>query len=253
MRRKDFSSLCFLVFLLFLFSSSLFAKSDPYSYPLKTVFLDAGHGGKDTGATSSFSWGKVIEKDLTLSLVSLVRDRLAVLHPEWHVVLTREDDSFVSLNDRCAVAYGTPLPSKSSALFVSLHVNSAENGEANGFEVLTKLPSQNVTLLDGFTPRQNITLFAAYGEKELNGLLENRDKAIAQTFEEILSERMLLSRSRGVKEQNVQVLWATRTPSVLVEVGFLSNEEEAKRLLSASWQKTMAEAIVHSIEAVSQT
>lgn len=233
--------------LLFLFPLS--AKDNPYSYPLGTVVIDAGHGGKDGGC--SFAWvfagGTVYEKDLNLDIAKRVRDIISVQRPDIRVVMTREDDSYISLDDRCAIAYGTPLAAKSSALFVSIHVNSAESRDASGFEVLTKLPSQTVSVIDASTPRQNISLYAPFSQSELNRMLGKRDREVADCFVSSLSASLPETRNRGVKEQNVQVLWCTRIPSVLLEVGFLTNEQDARNLVSASWRQQMANAIVLAI------
>lgn len=241
---------CCLVCLLCVFLP-LSARTDPFSYPLGTVIIDAGHGGKDSGATSawSFAGGTVYEKDYTLDIAQRTVSLLNVSHPDWNVITTRNDDTFIPLDERCRIAYTTQLPRKTSALFVSIHVNSAPNTEAQGYEILTKMPTMQVTLLDEQTPKENISLFAPFTEKELNDLLNSRNKEVASAFETTVGERMPLSRSRGVKQQDVRVLNISRMPAVLIEVGFITNEGDAKNLISSSWRQNMANAIVSAIEA----
>jgi N-acetylmuramoyl-L-alanine amidase len=246
---------CLLVAVLFCVAVSFcFARTDPFSYPLRTVVLDAGHGGKDGGASSawSFAGGTIQEKDFILDIAKRVADLLAVAQPQWNIVMTRADDTFIALDDRAAIAYRTVIPRKTSALFVSIHVNSATNDEAEGFEILTKIPSLRVTLLDEQTPKENISLFAPFTEMELNDLLNQRNKEVATRFETAISEHMPLSRSRGIKQQNVRVLNISRMPAVLVEVGFISNKNDATHLLAPAWRQEMANAIVAAIQACAQ-
>lgn len=227
----------------------LHAGSDPFAYPVSVVILDAGHGGKDPGAsaTYSFAGGTVHESDLVLDIAKRVNSLLVLDHPSLQVIMTRSDDTFVPLEERCRIAYTTPLEPQSSALFVSIHINSAVSREAHGFEILTKRQQKKVTILDGQTPPSNIPLFAPFSALELNRFLNLRNLYVAQVFEETLSQMMITSRNRGVKEQDLFVLNASRVPSVLVEVGFLSNEEEAKNILSSRWRQQVAYAIAKAI------
>lgn len=232
-------------------SSLLFARTDPFSYPIRTVVIDAGHGGRDGGASFawSFAGGTIYEKEYTLDIAKRTASLLGVAHPNWNIVMTRSDDTYVALDDRCIIAYSTVIPRKTSALFVSIHVNSAENQEAEGYEILTKIPSIQQTLLDAQTPKENISLFAPFTEKELNELLNARNAEVAKRFEQTVGEHMPLSRSRGIKPQDVRVLNISRMPSVLVEVGFITNKNDVKALITSSWRQEMANAIVAAIEA----
>jgi len=239
-----------LVSLLFLAIGSVFCITNPFSYPVKTVIVDAGHGGKDPGTSYawSFAGGTIYEKEYTLDIALRVKALLEVAHSDWNIILTRNSDSYISLADRCAIAYGIPLEKKSSAVFVSIHVNSAPNNQAEGYEILTKMQGHRVTLLDELTPRTNISLLAGFGENELNEMLNERNSIIASTFGKVLQEKMPLMHNRGVKEQNIQVLNASRVPAVLVEVCFITNEVDAKNLITATWRQSMANAIATAIE-----
>lgn len=239
-----------LVLLAYLFSGGLLlAAENPYEYPVSTVVIDAGHGGHDPGTSSSwaFSGGMIFERDINLDIAKRVYALLSVVRPELQLVMTRTDDTYVSLEDRSRIAYTTVLPAKTSGLFVSLHVNSAENEEAQGFEILTKKQGKPVTLLNSETPTGNIVLFAPFTSVQLNRFLNNRNLVIAKTFEQVLAEKLESSRDRGVKEQDLYVLNASRMPGVLVEVGFLSNEQEAQNLVSPQWRHAVAEAIVQAV------
>lgn len=230
--------------------ASLFGAVDPFSYPLRTVILDAGHGGHDPGASYawSFAGGTVYERDLTLDITKRLYALLGVSHPDLQLVMTRSDDTYLSLEQRCELAYSLPLRPQSSALFVSIHINSAQAKDASGFEILTKMQSKRVPILDEKTPQQNISLFSSHSLLSLNRLLNHRNLVVASNFEKTLSERLVTSRSRGVKERDLYVLNASRMPSVLVEVGFLTNEEDARNLVSPQGRQRIAQALATAVE-----
>ncbi len=238
-----------IIMTLFVFGSLLYASDNPYSYPVSLVILDAGHGGHDPGTSAAwvFAGGTIYERDINLDIAKRVYSLLSVVRPDLQVVMTRDDDTFVSLAQRCKVAYSFPLVSKTSALFVSIHTNSSSSDAACGFEVLTKKQDKTVSLLNSETPKENISLLSPFSSIQLNRLLNNRNLVVAKTFEEVLSQKLITSKDRGVKEQDVYVLNDSRVPAVLVEVGFLSNEKEARNIVSPQWRHSVAEAIVQSI------
>ncbi len=238
-----------LLLLLLLTLLPLGAAHDPFSYPVSTVILDAGHGGRDPGASASYSFtsGSVNESDLVLDITKRVFALLALEKPSLLLIMTRTDDTYVSLAERSRIAYTTELAPKSSILFVSIHINSAQSREATGFEVLTKRQEKRITFLDEHTPIKNIPLFAPFSSLDLNRLLNQRNLVVAKTFEEVLSTQMPVSRNRGIKERDLYVLNASRHPSVLLELGFLSNEEEARNILSPAWRQQVAGAIAKAI------
>ncbi len=244
---KPFRLLCALLALGAAFP--LNARSNPFLYPIQTVFVDAGHGGRDSGAIRSYGWGDVAEKEIVLDVAGRVAVKLQARHSGWNVVMTRNDDTFISLSERCQIAYTTPLPPKSSALFLSIHVNSAPSPSASGYEILVRDPARETVMLSSLTPKQNIPLFAAYTDGELNQLLDQRNRQVAEIFDQVLSSGFV---SRGVKVQDVQVLRESRTPSILVELGFLTNEQEARNLMDDTWRERMASSIVLAIEQVAR-
>lgn len=221
------------------------AVKDPFSFPVSTVILDAGHGGKDPGTSASYSFagGLVNESDLVLDITKRVFSLLSLEKPSLNLIMTRLDDTYISLEERSSLAYTAELAPQSSLLFVSIHINSSQTREASGFEILTKRQEKRVTFLDEHTPIMNIPLFAPFTALELNRLLNQRNLFVAKTFEEVLSQRMLTSRNRGIKERDLYVLNASRVPSVLLELGFLSNEDEAQNIISPAWRQQVALAI----------
>lgn len=238
--------------LFFLLTLALFpmsAANDPFSYPVSAVILDAGHGGRDPGTSASygFAGGTVNESDLVLDITKRVFALLSVEKPSLNLVMTRLDDSYVSLAERSRIAYTTELAPQSSLLFVSIHINSAQARDAAGFEILTKRQEKRVTFLDEHIPLKNIPLYAPFTALELNRLLNQRNLFVAKTFEDVLSQRMLTSRNRGIKERDLYVLNASRHPSVLLELGFLSNEDEARNIITPAWRQQVANAIAEAV------
>ena len=239
----------FIALLILLILLPLSAAQDPFSYPVSTVILDAGHGGRDPGTSASYSFagGTVNESDLVLDITKRVHALLSIEQPSLNLIMTRVDDTYISLAERSRIAYTAELTPKSSLLFVSIHINSAQAREASGFEILTKRQEKRVTFLDEHTPIGNIPLFAPFTALELNRLLNQRNLFVAKTFEDVLSQRMITSRNRGIKERDLYVLNASRVPSVLLELGFLSNEDEARNILSPEWRQQVALAVAKAV------
>ena len=219
-----------------------------------TVVIDAGHGGKDPGAVSAN--GKVHEKDITLNVALTVGESISKKYPEVKVLYTRKTDKFVGLNDRARIA------NKANAdLFISIHVNAAENRSAKGAETYT------LGIEEARTERN---LEIAKRENGVILLEENHEKTYANfnpnspesyiIFEYMQSEFVKESihiaqyvqenfandanrHDRGVRQAGFLVLNATSMPSILVELGYISNAEEAKYLTSASAQKRLSDCI----------
>lgn len=219
-----------------------------------TVVIDAGHGGKDPGAVSAN--GKVHEKDITLNVALMVGENIAKKYPEVKVLYTRKTDKFVGLNDRARIA------NKANAdLFISIHVNAAENRSAKGAETYT------LGIEEARTERN---LEIAKRENGVILLEDNHEKTYANfnpnspesyiIFEymqsEFVKESIHIAQyvqenfandanrlDRGVRQAGFLVLNATSMPSILVELGYISNAEEAKYLASAMAQKRLSDCI----------
>lgn len=218
------------------------------------VVIDAGHGGKDPGAVSAN--GKVREKDITLKVALLVGESIVKKHPEVKVLYTRKSDVFVGLNDRARMA------NKADAdLFISIHVNAAENRSAKGAETYT---------LGVEEARTERNLEIAKRENGVILLEDNHEKTYANfnpnspesyiIFEymqsEFVKESIHIAQyvqsnfandanrlDRGVRQAGFLVLNATSMPSILVELGYISNAEEAKYLASATAQQHLSSCI----------
>lgn len=195
---------------------------------VRTIVLDPGHGGKDSGNCV----GSLAEKKYTLLLAQEIRDQLK--QAGLKAVLTRSDDSFIELPDRPAKAQ------KAGAdLFVSLHFNAIREGrnEIKGSEVYCLTP-----------PGAYST--NARGEGNTAWLLGNRsnDKNLLLAWQIQKSLlRGLDSEDRGVRRARFAVLRDAVMPAVLVEAGFMSHPVEGKKIFTAAYRREMARAIVNGI------
>ena len=223
---------------------------------LKTVVIDPGHGGKDAGCVSRDK--KTYEKNIALDIAQRLNRRIKGSFPEVIVVMTRSDDRFVELENRAVIA------NKANAnLFISIHVNSVEKGtQANGYSIhvlgqsqrkgndlysknldLVKRENSVIMLEDnyqtkyqGFDPNdpQSSIIFSLMQNAHLNASL---------TFAEDVANAMgkaPILHSRGVSQDPFWVLWRTAMPSVLIEVGFMSNPDDLAVLRSAEGRDEIA-------------
>ena len=231
---------------------------------LSTVVIDAGHGGKDPGAVSKD--GQSYEKHFALDIAKTLAERIREGYPDVNVILTRSTDHFVTLNDRAEIA------NKAGAdLFISVHINSAGGTAANGYSVhvlgqshkegtdlykanLAMVQRENsVIMLDddynpataGFNPADPesyifMTMMqSAYLEQSIQ-------------FAEVISENLVggpIRNSRGVSQDPFYVLWKTSMPSVLVELGFISNEQDLAALKQEKCRKELAECLFNAFKA----
>ncbi len=210
----------------------------------KTVILDAGHGGHDAGASHFGLNEKDINLDLAMRAAALLRARGA------NVIMTRAADQFIPLPERSAIANRCP-----NATLVSIHVNAApNNSSATGIE--TFVLSQEFT--DQERGRHVAERYrmngrdTAQGRQALANLAQTsrtRGPALASSLQKTLCAR-LGAPDRGVKTKNLAVLRETYFgPAALVEVGFLTNPESARRLASEDYRRRAAEALADGIAA----
>ena len=221
---------------------------------LTTIILDPGHGGKDPGAIGSKHREKNIVLDIALKLGKILHDSI----PQLKVVYTRDKDTFVPLDQRAATAI-----KNSADLFISIHANSSNNksvfgpetfllGQHRSKENLEVAQKENavITLEDdysskyeGFDPSQpeSVITFAGMQSDYINKsidmavLLQNAFKNCNRA-------------DRGVKQAGFLVLRQVPMPSVLIELGFISNKDEEAYMASEKGGEELAQAIFQSVK-----
>lgn len=236
-----------LVVLLGIIFISPLAANSPFTLPVSMVVLDAGHGGHDPGAVTQRDGSPLVEKDIVLDLTLRIAEYLRNQESHLEVILTREDDRYVTLEDRADRAAQQDPGIGKSLVFVSIHVNSSNSNNASGFEILRKKTNQWVRFLDAQSPDWEMLRYANFTAGELNRSLNRENLLLASTMREELTKALPEMRNRGIKEQDVWVLHATQVPAVLVEVGFLSSDKDAACMTQESWLTTMSEAIGNGI------
>ena len=219
---------------------------------ITTVVIDPGHGGKDTGALGAISK----EKDINLTVALLVGDYITKNCPDVTVVYTRERDEFVTLNERAAIANRA-----NADVFISIHCNSTESKSASavGAETFVLGEHKNAANLE-VAKKENASILyeedadEQYGNFDLNSpeayialsLFQkeylNQSLQLAANLQEQFAKRVG-RKDRGVQQAGFLVLWKTAMPSVLVELGFISNASEERFLASDNGQVYMASAI----------
>lgn len=218
---------------------------------LDTVVIDAGHGGKDSGARAHGILEKDIALSVSLKLGAYLKERLGV-----RVEYTREDDRFIELSDRGRIAneYG-------GKLFISIHANAAGSAAASGTETyflgLHKSNAARHTM-----ERENEVVKLESSQREYEEMNEEslirmaltqsaymqHSQQLAVLIQEQFEQRVR-RKNRGVKQAGFYVLWGASMPAVLVELGFLTNESEAAFLASESGQDYLASAIFRAVRA----
>lgn len=221
------------------------------SLEFKVVVIDAGHGGKDPGAIGHKG---TKEKDITLAVALKLGNYINEYLPDIEVVYTRDDDSFVELDERGRLANRAQ-----GDLFISLHGNSHSNQQPTGAEVymlglthskealeITKKENSVIQLEDNDVPSEEITR-----EQLVIYELANTGNLASSELFAGLTERQFAERarrrSRGVKQGPFMVLYHASMPAVLVELGFISNPKEQNYLTSDYGQSIMASAIFRAV------
>jgi N-acetylmuramoyl-L-alanine amidase len=221
---------------------------------LKTIVLDAGHGGKDPGTQ-----GKTLrEKDLVLDVTLELGKLLEKKYPKLNVIYTRKDDTFIPLIERAQIA------NKNKAqLFISIHANAGKP-EYQGVETYVVSADRVKTTIDVAT-RENSAIYLEENAQDdykafiqanpefyleqalLQKAFEQQSIEFAQYVQKSIVEKTKTS-NRSVKQAGFVVLFLTQMPSILIEIGFLSNITEEKRLSDVAYQKELAEGIFNAIK-----
>ncbi|MFI5134667.1 MAG: N-acetylmuramoyl-L-alanine amidase [Chitinophagales bacterium] len=233
-------------------SISSFAYSNS-EYQIKTIVLDAGHGGHDTGCRGAVS----NEKDVTLAVVLKLGEMISKNYPNIKVIYTRKTDEFIELYERADIANRN-----NADLFISVHCNANKSHDPFGTETwlmglkksegnLEVSKRENDVILlednyqqnyDGFDPNspEGYIILSMNQNAHLNQSIDLASKVEDQFKQEGRT-------SRGVKQAGFLVLWRTTMPSILIETGFLTNRTEEKYLTSENGQNEIAKAVLNAI------
>ncbi|MGV1100414.1 N-acetylmuramoyl-L-alanine amidase [Thiovibrio sp. JS02] len=214
---------------------------------VKRIVLDPGHGGKDPGTTSPSG---MKEKDIVLDVALMVAKRLRE-SLGCEVILTRDRDVFIPLEERTAIANA-----KEADLFLSIHVNAAPSKEAHGIEtyvldLATNKDAMRVAALENATSARQVSDLQSI----LMDLMYNSKINESLKLAEIVQDEMITGLNKqyrpvnnlGVKKAPFVVLIGAQMPSILTEIAFLSNPVEEKRLKSGKYLASVADHISSGI------
>ncbi len=212
---------------------------------IRTIVLDPGHGGKEVGAVGA---GGLLEKDLTLAICRKLASSLAA-KTGARVVLTRDDDSLVSLDQRTALAN-----QYKADLFLSVHLNAAVGKVAKGSETYFLSLEASDELARKAAETENAAS-ASDASSDLKLILWDlaqqaylgESSRFAQAIQEEMNAATGVA-NRGVKQAPFKVLVGATMPAALVEVGFISNPDEETKLQTDAFQDLMVEAMTRAVQ-----
>ena len=233
-------------------TNKMFKENNSTMFKVGAILIDAGHGGKDPGALKTYIInGKDVtiqEKDINLKVAKLLGERLKTAYPDKQIILTRDKDVFLTLQERTEIANNVKVKEDEAVLFISVHVNSSLNKTSSGYEVWYLSPGYRRTVLDK-SSTDDTSLFPI-----LNSMLEEE-----YTTESIMIAKFIMdglqsqigdqSKARGIKAEEWFVVKNSNMPSVLIELGFVSNEKEALLLNNDTYLKKAALGIYNGIAA----
>jgi N-acetylmuramoyl-L-alanine amidase len=224
--------------------------SQPINNHLRVVVIDAGHGGEDPGALGK----NHKEKDITLSIALKLGEDIEKKYPDVKVIYTRNTDVFIPLHERAEIANRN-----NADLFISIHANANKKTEVYGMETYAMGLHTNEKNFEVAKKENAAIIF----EKDYSQHYEGYDPNSPESFiifslmqNTFLSQSLQLAgyvqeksknianrQDRGVRQAGFLVLWKTTMPSILIEVGYITNPEEEKYLASEDGQSQIAKSI----------
>ncbi|KUG29196.1 n-acetylmuramoyl-l-alanine amidase [hydrocarbon metagenome] len=216
---------------------------------VRTIMIDAGHGGKDPGAQGL---GGLVEKDVNLRFARLLGKKLE--DHGFQVLYTRTRDVFIPLEERTAMANA-----KKADLFVSIHCNAHGDAKSSGLEIysLNLASTEDAVRV---AARENAVSAKTISDLQLiltdlmlnTKMKESRDLAKTVQDKALSAVSRWKTRDRGTHEAPFYVLMGARMPAVLVELGYITNSEDAKRLASDKYLEALAQGMVNGLVAYKQ-
>ena len=240
-----------LLFFINIFSLSSFSQG----YKIQTIVIDAGHGGVKPGAKGSFSWEKNVALEVALKLGEKIKEEL----PSIKVIQTRTTDVDVDWYKRADIANNAK-----ADLFISIHCNSMPKGNntTKGTETFVGAYRRINEMDAGLKENEDIIKDKRYKQKGAYSTNDPEESILLSMYKSLYRAKSLALAThiqnnytdlnkrvnRGVKEQGLLILQRAAMPSVLTEMGFISNPEEEKYINSKEGQEEIVTAIVKAIK-----
>ena len=217
---------------------------------VRRIVIDPGHGGKDGGAPGCIKG--IHEKKVVLELSRMLAERIRK-ELGCEVIMTRDEDNFLTLEERTAIAN-----MKNADLFVSIHTNACRAPDAYGIEtyilnLATDEDAMRVAAMENSTSQKNISDLQTILQDLMQNAKINESSRLAGYVQSslcgYLKTRYKKINDKGVKQAPFYVLIGAQMPSILIETGFISNRDECRRLTDDDYQKHLCEGIFEGIKA----
>jgi N-acetylmuramoyl-L-alanine amidase len=226
-------------------------EDDSSRFRIAAIIVDPGHGGKDSGAIGTHVINgqtlQLVEKDLTLRVSRDLHALLSAAYPDKRLLLTRAGDTYPTLEDRVEIANSVPLKDNEAIVFVSIHANASFNKAGRGYEVWYLSPDYRRTVIDETKYHDSaevLPILNAMMEEEFTTESIMMAQFIMNSFQENLGAYIP---SRGIKAEEWFVVRNARMPSVLVETGFVTNEEDARLMTDEAYLQKLSQALYKGI------
>ncbi len=212
---------------------------------VRTIAIDAGHGGKDYGAPGFDK--NVHEKHVVLQIAKKLAAKIK-RELNCGVIMTRDSDVYLTLEERTAIAN-----TQRADLFISIHANASRNDRASGIEtyflnLTTDDESISVAARENATSKKNISELQAILNDLLQNAKINESSRLATYIQKSLYANMSKNysgvRDKGVKQAPFYVLLGAQMPAILIETSFISNPTECKRLADSKYQDALCDGII---------
>ena len=220
------------------------------SLGVRKIIIDPGHGGRDYGAPGSVKG--IHEKNVVLAIGRRLANKIR-MELKCEVIMTRNSDKFLTLEERTAVAN-----TENADLFISIHTNANRDSRVHGIETyFLNLATDNDSILvaarENATSTKNISDLQVILYDLMQNSKINESSRLAAYVQESLSTHLKKKgytriKSKGVKQAPFYVLLGAEMPAVLIETSFISNQRECKRLTNSKYQEQLCEGIVFGIK-----
>jgi len=224
------------------FFAMLFASLPLFAFNL---VIDPGHGGSDRGAYR----GSFVESEIVLKIADKLKIELQEKAPAINIFVTREDQRFIPLKDRVQLAHD-----KQADLFLSLHANSSTSAQVSGMEYYFSAQKNAPVFLKSKQSAEVAQNSPAIVEAIRNDLIDFGKTKQSLEFSKRIQTAWAQnefgrkrSHTSKIRRAPFYVIENTRMPSVLVEVGFISNQREARKLITDEYQTELAHALTEAI------
>jgi N-acetylmuramoyl-L-alanine amidase len=239
-------------------TSNIDASSDKKEqFIISFIVIDAGHGGKDPGAIAA----GILEKDITLLIADSLKRNIQKRLKSIKVIMTRNGDRFIELSRRADIA-NRRIGKNCNGIFISIHINAALSGRISGFETyfLSQNPSNEESRTTAALENNSIMFEGKGGSRReysdidhieammLTTQIQRESSNLADMIQKSMSRTVSGIKSRGVRKADFYVLRGVLMPAVLIEVGYITNPGDRKRLKAKEIQANLADGIADGIE-----